>query len=579
METKANYVLIGLVALAGLAAMLGAFLWFARVQLDQQFAYYDIRFGSVAGLSNASEVRFSGLPVGQVVDVRLSPARDGTITVRVEVDAQTPVRADSVATIEALGVTGVSYVSIGPGTPDAPLLTETDADGVPVITAGRSTLQTLTEDAPELVTETLLVVREIGDLFRGENADRIERTLINAEAASEEFASALAGFSGVAGTVDQFTEQINRFNTTLDALTAELNVVLATANDTLLSIEQLADEATVVVARGEGTLDAVDAAVGEATRYVAEDLTAATQGLDAAIAEIRAEMATLGDDATALIATFSETGATATTRLQEVETTLLRVNTLLATLDTTAVAVEGAATRIDDLIADEGAPLLAEMRVAVAEANTAIAAVSRTADSDLPLIVADIRAAVSRAEAVIDTVGADLTTASGDIAGLVARSETTLQQVTETFANANETLTAINTALETGERTLVAAESALSGADTLINEELGLLVEDLRGTVEELTGAVSTVSGDLPEISADIRAASTAAAAAFTDLQAVVAASGPGVQAFSTDALPLIGRLAEETRMLIENIGGLTRRLERNPTQFILDREVPEFRR
>jgi phospholipid/cholesterol/gamma-HCH transport system substrate-binding protein len=43
-ETKANYVLIGLFALAGLAALLGTFLWFARVQLDQQFAYYDIRF-------------------------------------------------------------------------------------------------------------------------------------------------------------------------------------------------------------------------------------------------------------------------------------------------------------------------------------------------------------------------------------------------------------------------------------------------------------------------------------------------------------------------------------------------------
>jgi phospholipid/cholesterol/gamma-HCH transport system substrate-binding protein len=244
-ETKANYVLIGLFALAGLAALLGTFLWFARVQLDQQFAYYDIRFPTVSGLSEASDVRFGGLPVGQVVDVRISDERDGTITVRVEVDGKTPVRADSVATIESLGVTGVSYVEHRRGharsaAPDRGQLRR----AVPVITAGRSTLQALTEEAPELVSETLLVVREIGDLFRGENADRIERTLINAEAASEEFAGALEGFSGIAGTVDQFTEQINRFNTTLDTLTEELNVVLATANDTLLSIERLADETT-----------------------------------------------------------------------------------------------------------------------------------------------------------------------------------------------------------------------------------------------------------------------------------------------------------------------------------------------
>jgi phospholipid/cholesterol/gamma-HCH transport system substrate-binding protein len=198
-ETKANYVLIGLFALAGLAALLGTFLWFARVQLDQQFAYYDIRFPTVSGLSEASDVRFGGLPVGQVVDVRISDDRDGTITVRVEVDGKTPVRADSVATIESLGVTGVSYVGIDAGTPDAPLLIEESASAVPVITAGRSTLQALTEEAPELVSETLLVVREIGDLFRGENADRIERTLINAEAASEEFAGALGGVLGDRG--------------------------------------------------------------------------------------------------------------------------------------------------------------------------------------------------------------------------------------------------------------------------------------------------------------------------------------------------------------------------------------------
>jgi phospholipid/cholesterol/gamma-HCH transport system substrate-binding protein len=578
-ETRANYVLIGLFALAGLAALLATFLWFARVQLDQQFAYYDIRFPTVSGLSEASDVRFGGLPVGQVIDVRISDDRDGTITVRVEVDGKTPVRADSVATIESLGVTGVSYVGIDAGTPDAPLLIEESASAVPVITAGRSTLQALTEEAPELVSETLLVVREIGDLFRGENADRIERTLINAEAASEEFAGALEGFSGIAGTVDQFTEQINRFNTTLDAVTEELNVVLATANDTLLSIERLADETTGVVARGEGTLDQVDEVVGAAARYIAEDLTATTNELQAVAAELRAEMATLGDDAAALMATLEETGSTATDRLREAEITLDRANTLLGTLDTASVAVEGAASRIDTLITEEGAPLLAEMRVAVADATQAIALVTEAAETDLPGIIADVRAAVDRATAVIDTVGTDLTEASGGVADVVARADTTLAQVTETFANANETLGAINRALETGERTLVAAESALTGADALINDEIATLVTGLNDSLEGLNAAIATVAEDLPVVSADIRSASTAAAEAFAELQGLVDASSPGVRQFTTEALPTVARLAQETRSLIANLGQLTRQIERSPTQFLLDRDVPEFRR
>jgi phospholipid/cholesterol/gamma-HCH transport system substrate-binding protein len=578
-ETKANYVLIGLFALAGLAALLGTFLWFARVQLDQQYSYYDIRFPSVSGLSDASDVRFAGLPVGQVVDVRISDTRDGTITVRVEVDAKTPVRTDSIATIESLGVTGVSYVSISPGTPETPLLLEASGGAMAEITSGRSTLQTLSEDAPELVNETLLVVREIGDLFRGENADRIERTLINAEAASEEFAGALSGFSGIAATVDQFTEQIDMFNTTLESLTSELNVVLATANDTLISIERLADEATVIVGRGEGTLDNVDEVVGAATRYISEDLTATTNELRTAAADLRAELTTLSADAAALIATFEQTGTVATDRLREAEVTLERANTLLASLDTTAIAVEGAAVRIDTLITEEGAPLLSELRVAVADATEAIALVTRTAETDLPVMMADIRAGVERVTTVIDTVGTDLTEASGGVADVVTRADETLRQVTETFANANDTLEAINGAMETGQRTLVAAESALSGADTLINDEIAALVAELGASVEGLNAAVAIVAEDLPVISADIREASAAASDAFTGIEGLVAASTPGVQEFTTQALPMIARLAQETRTLIANLGQLTRQIERSPTQFLLDRDVPEFRR
>jgi phospholipid/cholesterol/gamma-HCH transport system substrate-binding protein len=87
------------------------------------------------------------------------------------------------------------------------------------------------------------------------------------------------------------------------------------------------------------------------------------------------------------------------------------------------------------------------------------------------------------------------------------------------------------------------------------------------------------VSDDLPAVSADIRAASTSAAEAMAQLQGLVSASSPGVTEFTTQGLPLISRLAQETRSLIDNLGRLTRQIERSPTQFILDRDVPEFRR
>ena len=579
METKANYVLIGAFALAGLLGILGFFLWFARVELDRQFAYYDIRFASVSGLSNASDVRFSGLPVGQVVDVRLTPTRDGTVTARIEIDADTPVRTDSVATIESLGVTGVSFVSIGPGSQDASLLLAAADEAVPEITAGRSTLQTLTEDAPDLVSETLRIVEDVGLLFSQENADRIERILTNVDEASEEFAATIRAFGDVADTIDAFAQQINVFNETLDGLTAEMNVVLSTADGTLASITNLAEEATVIVQNGTGTVSALQAVMTEAQLYIAEDLSQTTAEARAMIEALRTEATEIGGEASTLIATLRETGTTATDRLRDAEATLGRADTLIATLNETAGTIDAAVDRIDGLIETEGAPLLVETRAAVAAATETISVVRTAAEKDLPAVLDDVALAAQTARETLVTVGEDLTAASGDVSGLVASAETTLAQVTETFGNANATLEAITGAMETGERTLALAEGALTGADDLIRGDLGELVADLRTTLEGLDAAVATVADDLPATSNDIRAASAAALAAFADLQSLVAASQPGVQDFLTNSLPAFGQVAQEARSLITNLDQLTRQIDRSPTRFLLDRDLPEFRR
>ena len=579
METKANHVLIGLFTIAGLFGLLGFFLWFAQVELDRQFAYYDVRFESVSGLSNASDVRFSGLPVGQVVDVRLSPDGDGSITVRLEVSADTPVRVDSVATIESQGVTGVSFVGIRPGTPTEPLLVA-GADGVvPEIPAGRSVLQTLSEDAPELVTETLRVIEGIGNMLSDANRLRIDNILTNAETASVELAAALQAFSGVAGTVDQFALQINRFNSTLDTVTNSMTGVLGTADAAIESIRVLATQSTILVDNGTATIGSVQDAVVEAERYIAEDLTQVTTTMRTTMVDLNAQLATLSTDAGALMSTLDTTGQTATARLTEAQALFAQANTLMAGLEDTVATFGGVATRIDGLIETDAAPLLAETRVAIAETTEVIRSVSALTQTELPTTMANIQAAVESARTVIDTVGSSLTTTVEGVGGVVLAAETTLTQVTTTFADANQTLTAINSALEVGERTLVAAERSFAGADRFLNEDIAGLMADLQATVQGLNVAVGQVSTDLPEISANLRAAGQSASDTFAQVQALVASSSPAVQTFAATGLPLYTRLAQETRELIDNLDQLTQQISRSPARFFLDQNVPEFRR
>ena len=506
METRANYVLVGAFAILGLLGLLGFFLWFANVELDRQFAYYDVDFDSVSGLSAASDVRFAGLPVGQVVSVALSPANDGRIRVRVEIGAETPVRTDSVATIEAQGVTGVAYVGISSGTPEAPLLRDAQ-EGVPMIEAGRSMLQSLTQDAPEILSETLDLVRDLRELMGGENRQRIENILANVEQSSISFGDALEDFSGVTGAVSTFASEIQRFNSTLDGVSRDFGGVLDEAEQALASINALSEETRGVVARGGATLDRAEGTLGAADAYITGTLGPATERMSGSVTGIETRFAALADSAEALAETLSETGRTATARLAEAQETLARVDTLIASLDQTAGSVDSAAQRLDGMLAEDASALIAELRTATAEATEVIRSIGETADTDLAAIFDDIRAATAQASATIDTVGRDLSSASGRLDGLASDAVQTLADARETFANANDTLAAINGTLETGDRALGAAERAFDSADTVLNDEIGGIAASLRSTLDTLEAAVGDVAAEIPAVAEELRSA------------------------------------------------------------------------
>ena len=113
METRANYLLVGLFVILFALGFLGFVIWLAKVQIDTTFAYYDIVYrGSVTGLKEGSPVRFSGVRVGQAVTVRLDPADPSQVRITIEVDRLTPVRSDTEASLEFEGLTeGVSPIT------------------------------------------------------------------------------------------------------------------------------------------------------------------------------------------------------------------------------------------------------------------------------------------------------------------------------------------------------------------------------------------------------------------------------------------------------------------------------------
>lgn len=577
METQARYVLVGAFALAGFLGLVGFLLWFAQFELDRQFAYYDVRFTSVSGLSRASEVRFSGLPVGQVVDVRLAPNGDGTVLARLEVVGDTPVRTDSVATIESMGVTGVSYVGITAGDPASALLRS--EDGIPEIAAGRSVLQSLTEDAPEIVAEALSVMQRISDILNEENQQKVQGILDNLEKSSSDLSGALDDFAVVSRTIAGASVDIAGFTAQIEPVIGAIEGTLSNMDTTLTSFRELTTRATSSLEVVDAALSSGRVALDAAEGFMTGDLPVIVQDMTATTLVLREQTELLVTDARGMVTEFTAAGSAATARLTEAQRTLEDVDTTIARLLETLDNVDEAATSFDDLISNDGTALMAETRDMIANADAAVNAITMAAETDLPAIVADIRSATDTANRVVADVGQQISDAAGRIDGLADDASEAMAQVTGTFANANETLTAINSALTTGERTLDAAERAFAGADRVINEDIGAITSDLSQVMQRLDGAIAQVSDDIPAITGDLRRAAETANTTFAQLGQIVSSSSAPITAFAATGLPQYTQLARETRNLISNLENLTRQIERDPARFFLNRQSPEFRR
>lgn len=238
METRASYILVGSFVLALVAGLLVFTAWIAKVQLDETRETYRIYFsGSVTGLQQGSPVRYRGVPVGTVSDIRLDPDNVTRVRVTVQVQNGTPVMADSIASLEVQGITGGAYVQISGGTVEGKRLTATDADGVLTIPSRPSSLTAVVDSAPQLVNRSLEVITRLGELLNGENQKAIGEILANARTLSAELARA---GSGLEETMAQARQTLNGF----EAVGPQLDRTLAQARETLATVDGSAKQLT-----------------------------------------------------------------------------------------------------------------------------------------------------------------------------------------------------------------------------------------------------------------------------------------------------------------------------------------------
>ncbi len=264
--------LVGLFTVLCLLAGLGFTLWLAKVQINRTFTQYDMVFDTVAGLSQASAVQYNGVDVGKVLTIELDRADPAKVRVRIEIYASTPIRVDTMATLASQGVTGVSYVALeGGNATSAPLLPVAPAR-IAVIATKPSVIQGLITDAPDLLAEAILLMKDIRAFTTPENGAAITEILNNVKIA---------------------TAQIDDVTKKFDAMLAAAQPTLARADTALAKVE-------TAFSTADETLTEAKAAVTGIKAVVADDLPAIVQSLKGASDNV--------SKAAAAFETFTQTG-------------------------------------------------------------------------------------------------------------------------------------------------------------------------------------------------------------------------------------------------------------------------------
>jgi len=174
--TRGQRIRLGVFLVVGLALIVGTLGVLIGLAALEKHDIYFIRLPGVGGLNAGAQVRYRGIRVGRVEDMRIAPGDVESVRVAIAIEQDTPIKADTTAVLEMQGVTGLRYIELTGGTNEAKDL----APGAE-IQAKVSTLELLSERATSIAEKIERITGNLAKLTEGIAGERIERVLDEAE--------------------------------------------------------------------------------------------------------------------------------------------------------------------------------------------------------------------------------------------------------------------------------------------------------------------------------------------------------------------------------------------------------------
>lgn len=254
MEEKVNFVVVGVFVLALTAALIGGVLWLSSGKSYR--ASYDIyqtyMQDSVAGLNLNAPVRYRGVEVGRVQKIMLAPGNVEQVQLTLAIEHGIPVKVDTVAILQAHGLTGIAYIELtGSGRDSAPLQAG-PKDRYPVIKSGPSLMTRLDSAVTTLLNNLNRTSENLNAVLDDDNRRAVKSTLADLAVLSRTLAArsgtidaglvdaahTLKNTSRLSDELPQLAQRIQRSADAFERMSNELARAGASANTTLDNAQQ-----------------------------------------------------------------------------------------------------------------------------------------------------------------------------------------------------------------------------------------------------------------------------------------------------------------------------------------------------
>lgn len=247
METKANYVLIGAATVIGAVLIMLFAMWIAGGEFNRGFNQYDVVFDDpVRGLTEGGEVRFNGIKVGEVEDLRIDPDNTNRVIARIRVSSDVPVKEDSEAQLEPIGLTGVTLIQLTAGSPSADVLRRGLGEPPPRLRGRGSQIDVIVARGEEIALRASEAMASVRDLLTEENIQRVTEILENLDRVSAQLAarnSVVTQSGEAAREIAVLARQMRQDLAQLDSAIDEINTAASVASgETLPELTRAAEE-------------------------------------------------------------------------------------------------------------------------------------------------------------------------------------------------------------------------------------------------------------------------------------------------------------------------------------------------